>query len=761
MGCKVPWDEQLVEPHELVPTMLRRREIDYLSWLATQVGSLGRVVELGCFLGGSTAALTSGLSRIAHDFSQAPVLVYDSFQAPSEQIFEASPELALFGLEPNKNFRDLFHRLHMSRREKYEMRERLIPESVDGAAADTLYPEQAPIGLLFVDLAKAWGVHLTVMRAFGRHLAPGGVLVQQDFGDFRTPWIVLHMWRLRDQFEVLDRIRDASTVSFRRRDDSPLNLDSLDPSPDTCESEVWDEIAEYWGDLFSRFHSGDGSVQECARGWLAGHRAVHMLHAKRFEEAVESAHAHERWRRTGHSDGVYCAPDWPAWLGDLAGHLRRLGASELVVRSAEGLFAECDARERIPNASVIAGSFKTEALKDRVWCEVKERLIREGTSAVALYGAGRHTRWLLGSGWPGPELAVACVLDDNPGVDSIHGVPVLRAGTLCAHSGLRRLHGLTLLPSSDEYEPEILKRAAPIAEQAGAILRPVYTATDLITTNDIRRGPRTDLTSRSIIMRPNATDLDPAPPHRVDLGLPPHRSWIPDLCKLVGWPHWAKGHINTRDAAFIWDFVEATHAATSIEIGTASGVSTAALAHAINQLVPQSTGDHSGTPVSDQYGVWTFDILDYCYFDFERPVGAAALLIAPDLEHTIHIRTGHTARDASRSFSAQSIHLALIDADHRHPAATLDMLALLPVLAPGGWVLLHDISLDAINEQRAEHEPPSQHALEDGPRRLFEGWTFAKVREKSETPARSNIGAIQIPQDIDAAAAALLDILSE
>ena len=71
MTSPAPWLGHL--PPMPVPTMLTRAELDYLSWLAADSTGEGRLCELGCFLGGSTWALASGLP------SGSPFLYVRSF----------------------------------------------------------------------------------------------------------------------------------------------------------------------------------------------------------------------------------------------------------------------------------------------------------------------------------------------------------------------------------------------------------------------------------------------------------------------------------------------------------------------------------------------------------------------------------------------------------------------------------------------------------------------------------------------------------
>ena len=243
-----------------------------------------------------------------------------------------------------------------------------------------------------------------------------------------------------------------------------------------------------------------------------------------------------------------------------------------------------------------------------------------------------------------------------------------------------------------------------------------------------------------------ADEIDPAPVHRAQLGLKRERPWIDQLCKNAGWPAWARGHINSRDAAFIWDMLELTKPDTVIEIGVASGVSTATF----------TLGLHLFSAQHKQPMVHAYDLTRTCYFDPTHAVGAAVQDICPVLADSVNVRTQTTAREAAMDHVPGSVQLAMIDADHRHPAATVDLMALLPVLAPGAWVLLHDIELDHIHQQAGDAD-----IVETGPKQLFDAWPFAKVRELMDNPADSNIGAIQLPASVRDAIDVLVEIADQ
>ena len=106
-----------------------------------------------------------------------------------------------------------------------------------------------------------------------------------------------------------------------------------------------------------------------------------------------------------------------------------------------------------------------------------------------------------------------------------------------------------------------------------------------------------------------------------------------------------------------------------------------------------------------------------------------------------------TAPDVRDQFAPDSLRFVFIDADHTHPWPTLDLLALLDVVAPGGEVILHDINLPVINP-----------AFQDwGAKYLFDGAPVEKLTDESRTPA--NIGSLIVPEDKEAFRQELLALL--
>lgn len=183
--------------------------------------------------------------------------------------------------------------------------------------------------------------------------------------------------------------------------------------------------------------------------------------------------------------------------------------------------------------------------------------------------------------------------------------------------------------------------------------------------------------------------------------------------------------ITEGDARFLHDLILEVRPAVAIELGVASGCSSVVILEAMRQL-PGVTGG---------VRLYSFDIAERCYFDQSRPTGNAVAELTP--RNVPHYR--FTAGDvllARERLAGLNAPFAFIDANHLHPWATVDLLGLLPTLAPSAWVAVHDVRLPFL--------PGRTDTRGHGPRHLFETWPG----EKRQSGSGDNIGAIRLPGNL-------------
>lgn len=192
-----------------VPTMLMDDELRLLSYLGDRCWTgEGIVVDAGCFLGGSTVALASGLRTglARRRMPESPVLYsYDLFRLEDWTRGIYFPE----SREAGESLRSAFDR-------NVEAFAPLL-RVVEGNIMDSDPPAE-PIEILFIDIAKHWTVCDWITEHMFPRLIPGrSVVVQQDYlWGQSTGWLQVTMEYYRDEFEMLCDTR-FNSVAFRLR----------------------------------------------------------------------------------------------------------------------------------------------------------------------------------------------------------------------------------------------------------------------------------------------------------------------------------------------------------------------------------------------------------------------------------------------------------------------------------------------------------------------------------------------------------------
>jgi hypothetical protein len=185
--------------------MLMRTEQQLLHGLARDhFRNEGVIVDAGCFLGGSTLALASGL-RANPRFQAAPrpavIHSYDLFTVEPWTIGVYFPK----DTPETMSFEAVF-------------RENIAPFADlvavhPGDVTQAPVPDE-PIEILFVDLAKHWTVSDYVVRAFFPRLVPGrSIVIQQDYlYNVWNGWLPVTMEYFSEFFELVDHTEQNSVV---------------------------------------------------------------------------------------------------------------------------------------------------------------------------------------------------------------------------------------------------------------------------------------------------------------------------------------------------------------------------------------------------------------------------------------------------------------------------------------------------------------------------------------------------------------------
>lgn len=199
-----PWHRtQLPGEAEAVPTMLTDEEGRLLHWLARDyaIGS-GVICDLGCFAGGSTARLASGVDAAKR---KTQVHAFDHFTLTEEQktryLYPAG--IARF---KGRNMLPAVRQLLSPWQDLITFR----PGDITDAAW-----QGGPVEILFIDAAKTPATTDRIAQTFLPHLIPGhSIVIQQDYLHWRQPWVPAQMELLVDCFEIVAWCA-KNTVVFR------------------------------------------------------------------------------------------------------------------------------------------------------------------------------------------------------------------------------------------------------------------------------------------------------------------------------------------------------------------------------------------------------------------------------------------------------------------------------------------------------------------------------------------------------------------
>ena len=197
-------------------------------------------------------------------------------------------------------------------------------------------------------------------------------------------------------------------------------------------------------------------------------------------------------------------------------------------------------------------------------------------------------------------------------------------------------------------------------------------------------------------------------------------------------PAWVQGNISEYDSRFLAGLVSFANPRNVVEIGVASGWSSAVLLKALDTV----EGDSAVTGI---------DLSPTYYLDSSIPTGRAVEETVPDLARNYRLLTGQLAVDVMPEVG--NVDFAFIDGHHMHPWATVDILSVLPFIGRGRWVALHDLNLCTV--ERHKH-------MNRGPFYLFYMWPDQKIHS---TQQPTMIGAVAIEREPVHYLPSLLEIL--
>ena len=207
-----PWEGYPVPDRIYMPRgMIGFEELRMLYWLAAEhYSGAGVIVDAGAYLGASAFALASGLAQSRYaDAPHAVVHSYDRFVADDDYV-QNDISLRFFPVPPGYDFQGLFEF------QTALCADKIVVHRGDFIAA--LVPD-APIEILFIDVAKTEALNDRLVESYFTRLIPGkSVVIQQDFYQAWYPYIPITMEYFRDWFAIADpHVADSSRLYLLTR----------------------------------------------------------------------------------------------------------------------------------------------------------------------------------------------------------------------------------------------------------------------------------------------------------------------------------------------------------------------------------------------------------------------------------------------------------------------------------------------------------------------------------------------------------------
>jgi Methyltransferase domain len=230
-----PWLAGSFRYPEQIPTMISREERQYLWWLAATVWrDAGHIVEMGPWLGGSTACLAEGIRARA--------------AAPTHRLFSVDnfvwrrfmSDRADLALEPGESFEEEFRKNIAPYGSLVAPQCAWLPDEVvpgdrwaedvrgDGTRGDLFRWQDGPVEIAFVDGAKSWTGLTHFLAELAPSLTANSLLVFQDYKYWGSYWVPM-MCELLIEATELVQILPENTVTFRLT--APVAIERIGPLP--------------------------------------------------------------------------------------------------------------------------------------------------------------------------------------------------------------------------------------------------------------------------------------------------------------------------------------------------------------------------------------------------------------------------------------------------------------------------------------------------------------------------------------------------
>lgn len=196
----------------------------------------GAVVELGAWLGASTAYIAAALRDRGDG---AKVAVYDKFQSKPGHVAKVEAWYNEHGLAAQAPVGDAYQQFLAN---LGPLKDHVVP--YQGEIRDMTWSVDAPIAVLITDAPKRVPAIVSIMTKFAGAMDHGSVMAWQDFCHFPSYEIAACLYRLRSRIEFLEAVVPGTTLVFRVLD--AWTPEEVSTKALALESWTPDEIAAAW-----------------------------------------------------------------------------------------------------------------------------------------------------------------------------------------------------------------------------------------------------------------------------------------------------------------------------------------------------------------------------------------------------------------------------------------------------------------------------------------------------------------------------------
>jgi hypothetical protein len=223
-----------------IPAMTTDAERECYYRLAKEAAGKGKIVELGAWMGASTAYIAAGIRDSGVD---TKALVYDKFESKHGHIAKVKAFYDKKGIDavpvgPSvQAFRDNLGPL-------------MRYVSPHQCQIEKMQWPGAPISLLVTDAPKRVPAISAVLTNLREALKPGAIMAWQDFCHFPSYEIPACLYRLRDHLEFVEAVVPGTTLVFRVK--SQWNLAEVTPTALALDRWTKQEVDKAWF-YWSRF----------------------------------------------------------------------------------------------------------------------------------------------------------------------------------------------------------------------------------------------------------------------------------------------------------------------------------------------------------------------------------------------------------------------------------------------------------------------------------------------------------------------------